>query len=1245
MPASSDPTSFSYVTPAGPDTEDLTGATSTNSLGGIFNSGSTSALQTLSIVITNILSDNKKIAFEPYGVQFTLSDGTTGYSALHYATTIELVGLAALPDVVITGTPSDNQPLAYNTATSKWINQTLAFDGIDPAAIIIESEGISGNDNDTTLPTSAAVKDYVDTHVTAQDLDFSGDSGGAQSIDLDSESLTLTGGTGIDTTGSAETMTFAIDSTVATLAGTQTLTNKTLTTPVIASLQQASGSNTLTMPAATDTLVGKATTDTLTNKTLTTPIIASLKQSGSYTLTMPAATDTLVGKATTDTLTNKTLTTPVISSISNSGTVTIPSGADTLVGRATTDTLTNKTLTTPVITSISNSGTVTIPSGADTLVARTSTDTLTNKTLTSPVLDTGISGTAFQDDNAFSSASASKVASSESIKAYVDSVASGLDVKDSVRVATTAAGTLASSFENSDTIDGITLATNDRILIKDQGTGSENGIYTVNSSGAPTRATDFDSDTEVTSGAFTFVEVGTTNADTGWVLTTDGTIVVGTTALVFSQFSGAGQITAGAGLTKSGDIINAIGTADKITVSADAITIASGYTGQTSITTLGTIGTGVWQGTAVADSYISSASTWNAKQAALTFGIADTNAVKIDDADAADNDYAKLTASGIEGRSYSQVKTDLSLGNVENTALSSWAGTSNITTLGTIGTGTWQGTAVADSYISSASTWNAKQAGDAALTSISGLTTAADKMIYTTGSDTYAVTALTSAGRAILDDADAAAQRTTLGLAIGTNVQAYDADLTTLGGLAKTDSNFIVGSGSAWVAETGATARTSLGLGNVENTALSSWAGTSNITTVGTLTTLSVDNITINGNDISSTAGTDLTITPLTDQQIVLDGTIVIDAGVVTGATSITSDVFVGPLTGNVTGNTSGSSGSTTGNAATATALATARTIGGTSFDGTANIAVGLAATATALADARTIGGVSFDGTGNINLPGVNTAGNQDTSGSAATLTTAREINGVSFNGSANITVTAAAGTLTGSTLNSGVTASSLTSLGTLSSLAINNTASTSYGNIEIGGTSGAYIDLKTPNSDDTDIRIITTGTGGEIVADEILLKSWTGAEKFIDCSVDGAVDIYHNNVKKFETTATGVTVTGTLAATAVTGDGSGLTSVTSTVSGAQTGITSILNTSLVVGRDTDNQIKFSTDDEIIFEVAGGDNVTFKASGEIEATSLDIGSGGADINGTLEADVITVAGVALSTVIANEATALAIALG
>ncbi len=90
----------------------------------------------------------------------------------------------------------------------------------------------------------------------------------------------------------------------------------------------------------------------------------------------------------------------------------------------------------------------------------------------------------------------------------------------------------------------------------------------------------------------------------------------------------------------------------------------------------------------LADGDIASAATWNAKQAALTFGIADTNSVVIDSASVADNDYAKFTASGLEGRTASETKTDLSLDNVENTALSTWAGSTNITTLGTVTSGT-----------------------------------------------------------------------------------------------------------------------------------------------------------------------------------------------------------------------------------------------------------------------------------------------------------------------------------------------------------------------------------------------------------------------------------------------------------------------------------------------------------------------------------------------------------------------------
>jgi hypothetical protein len=185
-------------------------------------------------------------------------------------------------------------------------------------------------------------------------------------------------------------------------------------------------------------------------------------------------------------------------------------------------------------------------------------------------------------------------------KAYVDATRSGLDVKESVRVATTASVLLVSALENGDVVDGVTLATGNRVLVKNQDTASENGIYVVQASGAAVRATDADTSEEVTAGMFTFVSEGSINADSGWVLSTNDTITLGTTGLTFVQFSGAGQITAGAGLTKTGTTLDVIGTTDRITINADSIDIASTYVGQSTITTLGTITTGVWNGTDIA---------------------------------------------------------------------------------------------------------------------------------------------------------------------------------------------------------------------------------------------------------------------------------------------------------------------------------------------------------------------------------------------------------------------------------------------------------------------------------------------------------------------------------------------------------------------------------------------------------------------------------------------------------------------
>ena len=157
-------------------------------------------------------------------------------------------------------------------------------------------------------------------------------------------------------------------------------------------------------------------------------------------------------------------------------------------------------------------------------------------------------------------------------KEYVDAVKVGLDFKDSVRVATTGSNISLSSAPAA--IDGVTLSSDDRVLVKDQSSGAENGIYVFNGSGsAMTRATDADANAEVTSGMFTFVTEGSVNADSGFVLTTDGSITVGSTALAFAQFSGAGQITAGTGMTKTGNTIDVEVDGQSLEISSDALRI------------------------------------------------------------------------------------------------------------------------------------------------------------------------------------------------------------------------------------------------------------------------------------------------------------------------------------------------------------------------------------------------------------------------------------------------------------------------------------------------------------------------------------------------------------------------------------------------------------------------------------------------------------------------------------------------
>jgi hypothetical protein len=138
-------------------------------------------------------------------------------------------------------------------------------------------------------------------------------------------------------------------------------------------------------------------------------------------------------------------------------------------------------------------------------------------------------------------------------KAYVDSVTEGLHIHPSAVAATTGNIDLSTDLENGDVLDGVTLATGNRVLVKNQTNAAQNGIYVVQASGAAVRATDFDAPAEVDGGDFVFVTGGTVNDNTGWVQTSTGIVTIGTDPIVFTQFSGAGTYLAGNGLTLTGN--------------------------------------------------------------------------------------------------------------------------------------------------------------------------------------------------------------------------------------------------------------------------------------------------------------------------------------------------------------------------------------------------------------------------------------------------------------------------------------------------------------------------------------------------------------------------------------------------------------------------------------------------------------------------------------------------------------------
>lgn len=182
-------------------------------------------------------------------------------------------------------------------------------------------------------------------------------------------------------------------------------------------------------------------------------------------------------------------------------------------------------------------------------------------------------------------------------KNYVDITAQGLNAKHSVKAASTANLTLSGT----QTVDGISLIAGDRVLVKNQTTTSQNGIYVVSAS-AWSRSTDTQTWLELVS-AFTFVEQGTSQADTSWVCSVDQGGTLNTTAVAWFQFGSAAAYTAGNGLGLAGNTFSVTPDGTSLTVSGTGVRINATWTGQSTITTLGTITTGVWNGTAVTVPY------------------------------------------------------------------------------------------------------------------------------------------------------------------------------------------------------------------------------------------------------------------------------------------------------------------------------------------------------------------------------------------------------------------------------------------------------------------------------------------------------------------------------------------------------------------------------------------------------------------------------------------------------------------